>query len=57
MNDAGIELTLTRKDVAVILEALDLAVRQQGLNAAVNVLPVATAIQSQTQKAKGENNE
>jgi len=40
-------VTLTEAEAKIVMQCLDLAVKTGGLNAAAQILPVATAIESQ----------
>jgi hypothetical protein len=49
------QVTLTEAEAKVVMQCLDLACKHGGLNAAVQILPVAQAIESQmTQQPTGE---
>lgn len=41
------QVTLTEEQAKLVMQCLDLACKQGGLNAAAQILPVATAIEQQ----------
>ncbi len=41
------QVTLTEAEAKIVMQCLDLAVKTGGLNAAAQILPVATAIETQ----------
>jgi hypothetical protein len=47
-------VTLTSEQAKLIMQCLDLACKQGGLNAAAAILPVATAIEGQLVKDDGD---
>jgi hypothetical protein len=47
-------VTLTEEQAKLVMQALDLAVKTGGLNAAAAILPVATAIEGQLVKDDGD---
>jgi hypothetical protein len=44
------QVTLTEAEAKIVMQCLDLACKQGGLNAAAAILPVAQAIESQLTK-------
>jgi hypothetical protein len=46
------QVTLTEEQAKLVMQCLDLACKQGGLNAAAAILPVAQAIESQLAQAK-----
>lgn len=50
------KITLTEEQAKLVMQCLDLACKQGGLNAAAQILPVARAIEGQliTEAASGE---
>jgi len=47
------QVTLTEEQAKLVMQCLDLACKSGGLNAAVAILPVATAIEGQLVKDDG----
>ena len=45
-------VTLTEEQAKLVMQCLDLAVKTGGLNAAAQILPVATAIEQQMTKGE-----
>lgn len=49
------QVTLTEAEARIVMQALDIATKAGGLNAASQLLPVAVSIEKQlTQEASGE---
>jgi len=46
------QVTLTEAEAKIVMQCLDLATKQGGLNAAAVILPVAQAIESQLAQAE-----
>ena len=49
------QVTLTEAEAKVVMQCLDLAVKTGGLNAAAQILPVATNIEKQLTEAEPSN--
>jgi hypothetical protein len=49
------QITLTEAEAKVVMQCLDLAVKTGGLNAAAQILPVATNIEKQLTEAEPSN--
>jgi predicted aconitase len=47
-------VTLTEEQAKLVMQCLDIAVKAGGLNAAAQILPVATAIEGQLVKDDGD---
>jgi hypothetical protein len=47
-------VTLTEEQARIVMQCLDLAVKTGGLNAAAQILPVATAIEGQLTETGAE---
>jgi hypothetical protein len=47
-------VTLTADQAKVVMQCLDLAVKTGGLNAAAQILPIATAIEQQLTERRAE---
>jgi hypothetical protein len=50
MQSVSNAVTLTEEQAKLVMQCLDLATKHGGLNAAAQLLPVATAIESQLTK-------
>jgi hypothetical protein len=48
-------VTLTEEQAKLVMQCLDLACKQGGLNAAAQILPVATSIEKQLTEAEPSN--
>ena len=46
------QVTLTEEQAKIVMQCLDIACKQGGLNAAAMILPVAQAIESQVAQAE-----
>jgi hypothetical protein len=48
-------VTLTEAEAKIVMQCLDLATKHGGLNAAAQILPVATSIEKQLTEAEPSN--